>query len=52
MRFLARPKGFEAPAPRVKELQQGGIDWRWNVNYVGFAQWPPKQEKAHCWLSQ
>ena len=36
----------------VGELRQGGIDWRWNVNYVGFAQWPPKQEKAHCWLSQ
>ena len=36
----------------VGELRQGGIDWRWNVNYVGSAQWPPKQEKAHCWLSQ
>ena len=36
----------------VGELRQGGIDWRWNVNYVGFAQWPPKQEKARCWLSQ
>lgn len=36
----------------VGELRQGGIDWRCNVNYVCSAQWPPKQEKAHCWLSQ
>ena len=36
----------------VGELRQGGIDWRWNVNYVGSAQLPMKPEKAHCWLSQ
>ena len=50
--LLVRPGGFEPLAFRVGELRQGGIDWRWNVNYVGSAQWPPKQEKAHCWLSQ
>ena len=50
--LLVRAGGFEPLAFRVGELRQGGIDWRWNVNYVGSAQWTPKQEKAHCWLSQ
>ena len=36
----------------VGELRQDGIDWRWNVNFVGYAHLPPKQEKACCWLSQ
>ena len=47
-----RPGGFEPLAFRVGELRQSGIDWRWNVNFVGYAHLPPKQEKARCWLSQ
>ena len=47
-----RPKGFEPPAPGAGELRQGGIDWRWNVKFIGSAHRPLKQEKARCWLSQ
>ena len=49
---MVRPKGFEPPAPGVGELRQGGVNRRGNVNFVGSAHLPPKQEKAHCWLSQ
>ena len=47
-----RPGGFEPLAFRVGELRQGGVNRRGNVNFVGYAHLPPKQEKAHCWLSQ
>ena len=47
-----RPGGFEPLAFRVGELRQDGIDRRYNVNFVGYAHLPPKQEKARCWLSQ
>ena len=47
-----RPTGFEPAAFGVGELRQDGIDWRWNVNFVGYAQLPPKQEKARWWLLQ
>ena len=47
-----RPGGFEPLAFRVGELRQDGIDRRYNVNFVGCAHLPPKQEKARCWLSQ
>uniref|UniRef100_UPI003FEF1E54 hypothetical protein n=1 Tax=Gemmiger formicilis TaxID=745368 RepID=UPI003FEF1E54 len=50
--LLVRPGGFEPLAFRVGELRHGGIDWRWNANFVGYAHLQPKQEKAHCWLSQ
>ena len=40
------------PAPGVGELRQGGTTGRRNVNSVGSAHLPPKQEKACCWLSQ
>ena len=50
--FLVRPGGFEPLAFRVGELRQSGIDWRWNVNFVGSAQLPQSAEKTHCWLSQ
>jgi len=49
---VVRLKGFEPPAPGVGELRQDGIDRRYNVNFVGYAHLPPKQEKARCWLSQ
>lgn len=52
MRILVCPKEFEPPAPGIGELRQDGIDWRWNVNFVGSAHLPPKQEKARWWLSQ
>ena len=50
--FLVRPGGFEPLAFRVGELRQDGVNGRWNVNFVGPAPLPPKQEKARCWLSQ
>ena len=47
-----RPGGFEPLAFRVGELRHGSATRRRNVNSVGSAQRFPKQEKAHCWLSQ
>ena len=50
--FLVRPGGFEPLAFRVGELRQGSVTRRRNVNFIGSAHLPSKQEKARCWLSQ